>query len=53
MNAERKASQWAGILSWFDNERAVTEVTGAMAALGMLLALWGCLLSLHRYGRIL
>jgi Ca-activated chloride channel family protein len=34
-------------------KRAVTEVTGAMAALGMLLALWGCLLSLHRYGRIL
>ena len=34
-------------------KRAVTEVTGALAALGMLLALWGCLLSLHRYGRIL
>lgn len=34
-------------------KRAVTEVTGAVAALGMLLALWGCLLSLHRYGRIL
>ncbi len=34
-------------------KRAVTEVTGVMAALGMLLALWGCLLSLHRYGRIL
>jgi Ca-activated chloride channel family protein len=34
-------------------KRAVTEVTGAMAALGVLLALWGCLLSLYRYGLIL
>jgi len=33
-------------------KRAVTEITGAMALLGMLLVLIGCLLSVHRYGRI-
>lgn len=34
-------------------KRAVTEVTGAMTVLGMLLTLIGFLLALQRYGRIL
>lgn len=33
-------------------KRAVTEVTGVVAALGMLLAVLGCLMSVHRHGRI-
>jgi stearoyl-CoA desaturase (delta-9 desaturase) len=31
-NDTRKAGPWAGILSWFDNERAVTEVASADGA---------------------
>lgn len=33
-------------------KRAVTEISGAMALLGMVLVLIGCLTSVHRYGRI-
>ena len=31
-NAVRKTRHWVGILSWFDNERAVTDVTGLKGA---------------------
>jgi stearoyl-CoA desaturase (delta-9 desaturase) len=31
-NAARKAGSWAGVLSWFDNERAVTHVAGVDGA---------------------
>jgi stearoyl-CoA desaturase (delta-9 desaturase) len=32
INNVHKPSRWAGILSWFDNERAVTEAAGADGA---------------------
>jgi hypothetical protein len=30
--AARKRSRWAGMLSWFDNERAVTDTPGSAGA---------------------